>query len=722
MALAITDEHRALSDSVRDVLQDRGARTDARAVLNGSLDGLPRFWTDACKLGWFGLHVQERFGGGGHTPAEAVVVLEQLGAHVAPGPALPIMLAAAVLQQAIARQEAQPGTAVLPDDAGAHWLPGLCRGEISAAIALDADLESDGTTVSGSAAAVLGHADADLVLVPVGTDLVVLGGGPGLDLEPVTDPLDRTIPVMALRCRGARIVAVLPGARADARRFGRLFAAAQATGGIAWCLRTTVDYVRQREQFGRPVGSFQAVKHHCANMLLDAEVASAAVWDGARSATGAEAELGASVAAAMTLPAYVRIAQQTIQLHGGIGYTWEHDAHLYLRRATALAALFGPVEDAARDVHALRAAGHEPAGAVDLPPEAETYRTQAREFLQTYRQAPADTRQAVAARAGYVVPHWPPPYGRAADAVEQIVLDTELNELPRQSLGLGEWVLPTVLQHGTDDQRERLMWPSLEGTLRWCQLFSEPGAGSDAAAVSTRARRADGGWLVSGQKVWTSDARNCQLGLATVRTDPAAPKHAGITAMIIEMDAPGVEVRPLTEITGEALFNEVFFDDVFVPDANVVGAVNGGWKVARATLANERLSIGGHPITLPAEALLDLLRRHPPVDDGIAREVGVLLAESQSLKALNLQQLDRALAGIEPGPEGNIAKAVGAEHAQRVVDLGMRIGGTAAVLGAEPGWARDFLFTRCLTIAGGTSEVVRTQIAERILGLPRESL
>jgi alkylation response protein AidB-like acyl-CoA dehydrogenase len=283
-------------------------------------------------------------------------------------------------------------------------------------------------------------------------------------------------------------------------------------------------------------------------------------------------------------------------------------------------------------------------------------------------------------------------------------------------------VVPTLLQHGSAEQRERLLWPSLEGELRWCQLFSEPGAGSDAAAVATLAVRVPGGWRLTGQKVWTSDARNCQRGLATVRTDPDATRHAGITAMIIDTAAPGVEIRPLTEITGEALFNEVFLDDVFVPDADVVGAVNDGWRVARATLGNERISIGGGSVTLQAEALVDLLERHRPDDVGAAREVGALLAEWHALQMLNLRHAARAVAEAGPNIGGNLAKLFGGEHAQRVVQVGMRLAGPAALLGDEPELVHDYFFTRCLTIAGGTSEVIRNQIAERILGLPREPI
>jgi alkylation response protein AidB-like acyl-CoA dehydrogenase len=285
---------------------------------------------------------------------------------------------------------------------------------------------------------------------------------------------------------------------------------------------------------------------------------------------------------------------------------------------------------------------------------------------------------------------------------------------------LGNWVVPTLLQHGSAEQIERLMWPSLEGDIRWCQLFSEPGAGSDAAAVATKAKRVDDGWVVSGQKVWTSDAVNCQRGLATVRTDPNAPKHKGITAMIIDLADPGVEIRPLTEITGETMFNEVFFEDVFVPDRDVVGAVNAGWTVAMATFGNERVSIGGGSVTMTAEALVDLLAQHRPGDAGLARDVGALLIEDYTLAALNLRQAARAVFDSGPGIEGNIAKLFGAEHAQRVAELALRIAGPAILLGEERGVVHDYLFSRCLTIAGGTSEIVRNLIAERILGLPRE--
>jgi len=305
------------------------------------------------------------------------------------------------------------------------------------------------------------------------------------------------------------------------------------------------------------------------------------------------------------------------------------------------------------------------------------------------------------------------------------VIEQELDGVKQPNLGIGAWVVLTLVQCGTPEQAERWIRPSLMGDMRWCQLFSEPGAGSDAAAIKTRATRVDGGWRVSGQKVWTSDARGSNMGLATVRTDPNAPKHKGVSMLAIDMTAKGVEVRPLREITGETLFNEVFFDDVFVPDADVVGEVNRGWAVARATLGNERVSIGGNKgrlDSLGADELVALASEHAPRDPGVAREVGRLVAEHHAMRSLNLRLVMRAIAGGPPGPEGSVTKLLSAEHAQRVAELGMSIIGVAGVSGAAGRVAHGYLFSRCLTIAGGTSEIVRNVIAERLLGLPRDPL
>jgi alkylation response protein AidB-like acyl-CoA dehydrogenase len=713
MPLAIIDDHRELADVAKAMIAGRGGISNARRILLDSdeparwweHDGL---WKEIVATGWLGLHVDERFGGQGYGLPELAIVVEQLGRNAIGGPFLPTVAVSAVI--------AEIGT----DDQRQRWLPRLVSGDTIAGICTQGDARLQDSAVSAGAVAALAEPGADVFLLPVGDDLVLIEPGTGVAARR-TDSVDQVMrSITVLTLSATPVVEVLRGGAPVAARLLRLLASAEAVGGLAACTEMSTAYAATREQFGRPIGSFQAIKHHCANMLIDTEAAVAVTWDAARASSGAEAELAATMAAAHALPAYQRVALQNVQIHGGIAYTWEHDAHLFIRRATVLLTFAGGQDTLRGKVTEFQTAGVRRGNSVDLPAEAEQYRQSARSF-RTELEGTADAdRQKLWAHSGYLQPHWPKPYGRSADSIEQLIIEEELAGVDKPSLGLGEWVVPTLLQHGSTEQVERLLWPSLEGELRWCQLFSEPGAGSDAAAVATKAKRVDDGWIVTGQKVWTSDAMNCQRGLATVRTDPEAPKHKGITALIIDLADPAVDIRPLKEITGETLFNEVFFNDVFVPDRDVVGAVNAGWSVAMATLGNERVSIGGGSVTMTADDLLGLLERHAPGDQGFARDVGALLVEGYAILALNLRQAARAVFDTGPGIEGNLVKGFGAEHAQRVAELAMRIAGQAILTGGEPGIVHDFLFSRCLTIAGGTSEIVRNLIAERILRLPRD--
>src|SRR5260221_3081718 len=341
---------------------------------------------------------------------------------------------------------------------------------------------------------------------------------------------------------------------------------------------------------------FRAVKHHCANMLVAAELATAAVWDAARASTGGGDQLTytAAIAATLALAAADQNANLNIQVHGGIGFTWEHDAHLYLRRATAIQAITDP-ETAGIQVPDSFRKGVRRERAIALPTEAEPIREVVREFIGRIRDLGEDARRKAMIEAGYVMPNWPEPWGRDAGAVEQLVIEQEFAAagIRRPSYGITSWVILTLIQYGTAVQVERWVVPALNQEMIWCQLFSEPGAGSDAAGIRTRATKTDGGWLINGQKVWTNGAQYSKHGLETVRTNPDAAKHNGITTMVIDLKADGVTVRPLKMITGNSDFNEGFFDNVFVPDADVVGPVDGGWTVARATLGNESVSIGG---------------------------------------------------------------------------------------------------------------------------------
>jgi alkylation response protein AidB-like acyl-CoA dehydrogenase len=362
----------------------------------------------------------------------------------------------------------------------------------------------------------------------------------------------------------------------------------------------------------------------------------------------------------------------------------------------------------------------------DLPPEAEGRRDLLRPLAQQVAAEQGEEQRAALVELGLLAPHWPAPWGRSADPLDQLVIDEELAAVGvhRPNLAVGAWALPTLIAHGTPDQQERWVRPTLLGQLSWCQLFSEPGAGSDLASLSTRAERVEGGWVLNGQKVWTSLAMTADFGICLARTDPDVAKHAGITYFIVDMHTEGIDIRPLRELTGAALFNEVFLTDVLVLDDAVVGQPGDGWRIARTTLSNERVSMSsgasfGHGV----ESLLrNLARLGPDAAPARASELGHLLVEAQSLALLGLRSTLRTLSGVDPGSGASVRKLLGVEHEQRVQEMGMAFyGADGAVLDGEAQrWEEGFLATRCLTIAGGTSEVQRNVIAERMLGQPKD--
>lgn len=481
-----------------------------------------------------------------------------------------------------------------------------------------------------------------------------------------------------------------------------------------------------REQFGRPIGQFQGVKHLCADMLVRLEQARALAWDAAQ-AMDEPAEvrsLVAALAAGTALDAAYTCAKDCIQILGGIGFTWEHDAHIYLRRALVARQLLGP-----GDGHRVRAVRLAAAGArrelkLELPAQAETYRAEARTAIGEARgQGPAAARR-ILAPTGYAAPYLPAPYGLGAGPVEQLVVQQELAAagVKLADLGIATWVVPSLLAYGTQAQREAYLLPTLRGDLTWCQLFSEPGAGSDLASLRTRAeRREDGSWKVNGQKVWTSSAHSADLGILLARTDPDAPKHKGLGYFVVDMkNTPGIDVRPLKEITGEALFNEVYFDDVELPADALVGAADGGWKVARNTLGNERVHMADQ-MTFDT-GLEALLARAAGLDGTYRARIGALAAEAHALACIGLRTTLQQVSGLEPGAGASVRKLVQTPHQQRTAELALELLGPAGAVreGAGERAVHGMLMSRCLTIAGGTTQVQLNVVAERILGLPRD--
>ena len=717
MSIAIAEEHRALAQTVSDFLAKHGARSAARALLDADTEELPAFWRALAELGWLGLHIPEEHGGSGFGLPELVIVAEELGRAVAPGPFVPTVTASAVLAS-IGSPQAQ-----------ASLLPGLADGSLVGAVALGGDVTVSGGKASGPAGVVLGGHLADVLLVGVGDDVAVVdarGGGVTAEVPANLDPARRAARVTL---DGAP-AEVLAGGRQVMVDLARTILAAEATGVARECTVMASEYAKVREQFGRPIGMFQAVKHHCANMLVAAELATAAVWDAARAAAAGDDQLTytAAMAATLALAAADQNANLNTQVHGGIGFTWEHDVHLYVRRATAIEAIID-AEAAALQVTDSVRHGVQRERAIDLPAEAEPIRDTVREFIGRITDLDEGARRKAMIEAGYVMPNWPRPWGRNAGAVEQLVIEQEFGAagIKRPSYGITSWVILTLIQYATTEQVERWVVPALNQEVIWCQLFSEPGAGSDAAGIRTRATRTDGGWTINGQKVWTSGAHLSRYGLATVRTNPDAPKHSGITTMVIDLKADGVTVRPLKMPTGHSDFNEVFFDNVLVPDADVVGPVDGGWTVARATLGNESVSIGGGAgggMSMPAEAFIAPFDAHPERLAGGAGRVGRHVCRIQAMGLLNLRSAHRAVAGGEPGPEGNVTKLLLSEIGHEAAAILAALAGPDLAFLEGPGALGGTLslLHRAMSIAGGTSEIKRNQIGERILGLPRDPL
>ncbi|MFF1702464.1 acyl-CoA dehydrogenase [Streptomyces sp. NPDC058252] len=536
------------------------------------------------------------------------------------------------------------------------------------------------------------------------------------------DPTRGTAEVRAegVRVPSARVLSV------DSALVGDLAAvllAADACGTAAWAVETAAEYAKVREQFGRPIGHFQGVKHLCADMLVRLEQARALTWDAARSAEAVPAvrELVSSLAAGAALDAAYSCAKDCVQILGGIGFTWEHDAHLYLRRAVVARQLLG-----AGDVHLRRAARLARDGVrrelrLELPEEASVHRARAREVIEGARGLDPAAVRRLLAPTGYAAPHLPPPYGLGAGPVQQLAVQQELAaaDVRISDLGIATWVVPSLLAHGTDRQRERYLPPTLRGDLLWCQLFSEPGAGSDLASLRTRAERtADGRWRVNGQKVWTSAARWADHGILLARTNPAAPKHKGLTYFVVDMkNTDGIDIRPLKEITGDSLFNEVYFTDVLLPADAVVGEIDDGWRVARDTLGNERVHMADQ-VTFDT-GLEALIARADEIDRA---RLGALLAEAHALACLGLRSTLRQVSGVEPGAGASVRKLVQTVHQQKIAELGLELLGPAGALceGAAERALHGFLLSRCLTIAGGTTQVQLNVVAERILGLPRD--
>jgi alkylation response protein AidB-like acyl-CoA dehydrogenase len=703
VSATITDEQFAARELVRSWASSSGAIEAARNVEQGDADAWRAPYRGLAELGIFGVALSEEHGGAGGTADDLCAMVDEAAAAMVPGPVATTALATLVI-----------------GEKHAELLEALATGERTAGVALSSDLSYDDGRVSGTADYVLGADAAGVLLLPAGDQwLLVDAADDGVTVEPLkAADFSRPLARVLLDSAAAEVLDV------SAQRVEDLAAtvlAAEAAGVARWTLQTATEYAKVREQFGKPIGSFQAIKHMCAEMLLRSEQISVAASDAAAAVANPDERqlsVAAAVSAATAIEAAKANAKDCIQVLGGIGITFEHDAHLYLRRAYGIAQSLGGLSRWLRRVAALTADGVRRELHIDLDSVADLQPEIASAVAEVAAQ-PVEKQRVALAESGLLAPHWPRPYGREASPAEQLLIDQEMAKagVTRPDLVIGWWAAPTILEHGSPEQIERFVPPTLTGELFWCQLFSEPGAGSDLASLRMKAVRAEGGWKLTGQKVWTSRADWAQWGVCLARTDADAPKHKGITYFLVDMKSPGIDIRPLREITGDNLFNEVFFDEVFVPDEMVVGQVNDGWRLARTTLANERVAMAhGTALGNPMEELLRTVAELD-LDPAVADQMGELIRSAQVGSLLDQKIAQLILGGQDPGPQASARKLIGVRYRQALSEFRMELSEGAGVI--ENKEVHDFLNTRCLTIAGGTEQILLTMAGERLLGLPR---
>jgi len=731
MPIAIKPEHRDLAESVQALVKRVAPAEVLHEALETPILNPPPFWRAAAEQGLHGLHLSESVGGQGYGLLELAVAIAEFGFGAVPGPFVPSAIASALISA---------------HDPESKLLAELAAGDGIAAVALESDLTAtragDTLVIHGEARSVPAAAQASLLVLPVaiegGNQWVVLDATQ-LQIE-ACKSVDPLRPVAHVRADVAevsteRLLSNL--SQAAGRAIVTTLLSAEAVGIARWATDTASAYAKIREQFGRPIGQFQAIKHKCAEMIATTERATAAVWDAARAIDEAAEkewdnnqtayEFAAAVAATLAPVAAQHCAQDCIQVHGGIGFTWEHDTNVYYRRTLGLVAAFGKTSQYAQRVFDTATTTGMRTLDIDLDPETEQLRDEIRAEVAGLKAIPREERNTAIAEGGWVQPHLPTPWGRASDPVEQIIIAQEFStgQVKRPQMGIAAWLIPSIVAYGTEDQKQRFLPPTFRGEMIWCQLFSEPGAGSDLASLTTKATKVDGGWRITGQKIWTTAAQFSQWGALLARTDPSAAKHNGISYFLLDMSSEGVEVKPLRELTGNALFNTVFIDDVFVPDDRVLGEVNQGWEVSRNTLTAERVSIGSsEPGFLPnLDRFVEFVSENHFDQVGHHR-AGELIAEGHAAKLMNMRSTQLTLAGGDAMPSAAISKLLSMRTGQGYAEFAVSSFGIDGAIGdgatAQGRWAEFLLASRATTIYGGTSEVQLNIIAERLLGLPRD--
>ncbi|WP_094289720.1 acyl-CoA dehydrogenase [Mycobacterium lehmannii] len=739
MSLALSPEQRELSESVAQFAARRAPVSATRESFDMLAQGhLPPWWKEFVANGFHAVHLPENYGGQGGALLDAACVLEAAGRTSLPGPLLPTVAAGAVALMA----EPTPSAAAL--------LTRLAGGD-AAALALPGDstftARDDGHrwSIDGDSDLIAGICAATTALVCAVSDrgdhiwLAIDTTHPSAAVESVrgTDLLT-DLGRLRLTDYPVEKTDVLNGIDAQrAEYLATALTASLAAGITQWCVEAATAHLRTREQFGKLIGTFQALQHSAAMLLVNSELASAATWDAVRAASEPieQHAMAAAGAALMAVAPCPDLALDTLTMFGAIGFTWEHDLHLYWRRATSLSASIGDRNRWAKRLGELTTVG-ERDFSVDLGDAESAFRARIAETLEQaavlsndgpgrqgdYEHFATGAQRTAIADAGLIAPHWPPPWGIAASPLQQLIIDEEFGKRPsvvRPSLGIAEWILPSLIKAGSKKLQQQLITPTQRGELAWCQLFSEPGAGSDLAALATRATKVDGGWRIHGHKIWTSSAHRADYGALLARTDPAAPKHRGIGYFIIDMRSPGIEVQPIKQASGEQEFNEVFLDDVFVPDEMLLGEPTGGWALAIATMAEERSAISGYVQYDRAAPLRRSAAAPGGAHEDTLRELGELDAYANAIKALGVRETIRLLDGQASGAASSIAKVAMNVLLRRTFPATLGSAGRSA-MAAGSDVVQPYLRVPAELIGGGTKEIQLNIIAQMILGLPRK--
>lgn len=740
VGVADTEDQAALVEAVSGMLARDWSMS---ALLDPARREAPddrSLWPSLAALGLAGLPVPEAQGGSGGTWSDLAVAGEVLGGSVAPTP----MIAVAGALGALVGQGGVESESLLA---------AICEGAVVPTISWTAEglsgvsavRHGDSLVVDGELGAVVGTSWDELLVLASsdeGPMLLTVSAGEGVQ-STALESLDLTRAVSRVRLRSARGTVLATGDAAEAAvRRGRASAivalGAELTGIQGHCLESSVAYAMERHQFGQPIGSFQGIKHRLADVLAGVELSRATVrhlgdlLDSDVSDVEAVEE-AAGLVLATVVPAAVTSGNSYIQVLGGIGYTWEHEAHLYYRRACAAQGLFGGPA-AGRGAQPFGSGRQDAGGAVST--SLADFAALVDEALPAHRaEHPTDDYPSRLAwqqrlhQAGWIAPHWPREHGgKGLGIVDQVEYDRVLGSRRAPVtfagvLGLNN-VAPTLMRFGTPEQQEHLA--RIQSTEEiWCQGFSEPSSGSDLASLRTRARiegEGDGReFVIDGQKVWTSEGMEATHCLLLVRTNPDAPAHKGISALLVPLDTPGITRRPITQITGEGGFAEMFFDEVRVPWSALLGPLDEGWMVTMTTLAFERAGV-----------IMMASRLEQEVEDVFAELDGREISDSARLALLDrlvdartLGLLGRRALGTiarrgAPGPEHSVIKLVWSRVAQQIADTRLSVAGPLALAGDEGQGARTgALGSRATTIAGGTTEVMKNILAQQVLRLPR---